>query len=285
MQNTSFTFDLEDHILNLKYGYHKRSVDDSYYSYEKYFNKIMEFLDNNSIKATFFIVGKILYEKPSIIKSIFNSGHEIALHSYDHTDHRKLYNKQKFLQTTYQVKSGIEDLISHRIFGYRAPSFTIDINNLWIIDILSELNFTYSSSLKGFKKPNENRFPNSPFIWPNTDLCEIPIFQSSLWNLVNFCFSGGIYFRYLPKSILNILFKKYDKKNNIFYCHSHDFDKSMIMYYNFFNKSVLRVIIQMFFRDKNFNKLNYFANYFSKKTIIDRINKKEILFGKLNEHI
>ncbi|GEM_PF-442550 len=46
--------------------------------------KIIGILDKNDIKATFFLVGKMISRYPEIVRKIKESGHEIANHTYTH---------------------------------------------------------------------------------------------------------------------------------------------------------------------------------------------------------
>jgi peptidoglycan/xylan/chitin deacetylase (PgdA/CDA1 family) len=46
--------------------------------------KLLDILDHHNVKATFFMVGKEIESHPEIVQSIFQSGHSIGYHSYDH---------------------------------------------------------------------------------------------------------------------------------------------------------------------------------------------------------
>lgn len=46
--------------------------------------KILDILDKYDIKATFFVVGKMVDVNPDILKRIYNEGHSIGNHSYSH---------------------------------------------------------------------------------------------------------------------------------------------------------------------------------------------------------
>ncbi|MCK4311491.1 MAG: polysaccharide deacetylase family protein [Candidatus Cloacimonetes bacterium] len=49
-----------------------------------YTGKILDILERNKIKATFFIIGKKALENPELVKRIISKGHEIGNHSYSH---------------------------------------------------------------------------------------------------------------------------------------------------------------------------------------------------------
>ena len=46
--------------------------------------KILSILDNYNIKATFFVVGPKSTFKNNLLKKIVQSGHQLAIHSYEH---------------------------------------------------------------------------------------------------------------------------------------------------------------------------------------------------------
>lgn len=52
--------------------------------------KILEILNNNGLKATFFLTGKFIEKYPETVKKIIGDGHEIGNHSYSHPYFTKL---------------------------------------------------------------------------------------------------------------------------------------------------------------------------------------------------
>ena len=46
--------------------------------------KIIDILNEFGIKATFFIIGENAYKYPSIVKSLYDNGHQVANHSWSH---------------------------------------------------------------------------------------------------------------------------------------------------------------------------------------------------------
>lgn len=49
-------------------------------------NKILNILEENNIKATFFLTGKWAEQNPELVKKISRAGHEIYNHTYSHPD-------------------------------------------------------------------------------------------------------------------------------------------------------------------------------------------------------
>jgi peptidoglycan-N-acetylglucosamine deacetylase len=70
-------------------------------------NKILDVLDKNRVKATFFWLGKNLVGNKQIIEKAKKSGHQIANHSWDHTNG---YDLDENLIWEQQVARTIEEL-------------------------------------------------------------------------------------------------------------------------------------------------------------------------------
>jgi len=64
--------------------------------------KILRVLDKEGIKATFFVVGKMVEKYPSLLKEIWEEGHDVGNHTYSHPDLTKLSKQdiQKELDKT-----------------------------------------------------------------------------------------------------------------------------------------------------------------------------------------
>lgn len=84
--------------------------------------KILKILEENSIKATFFLLGRNIVERESLVKTIVNHGHLIASHSHSH------YHAWKDLpwKAVSDIKQGwkiINNVISteNKKFPYRPP--------------------------------------------------------------------------------------------------------------------------------------------------------------------
>ena len=83
--------------------------------------KILNTLDNNDIKATFFFDGSWVKKNPDIAKSIYESGHEIGNHAYSHPD-LKQYSKEKTIEELVKTNSIIEETINTKPKWFAPPS-------------------------------------------------------------------------------------------------------------------------------------------------------------------
>ena len=188
-------------------------------------------LDEYGAKATFFILGFVAEEHPELVKRIASMGHEIASHGYGH----QLVYKQtsnEFREDVYKSKCMLEDLIGKPVLGYRAPSWSITEQSFWALSILNELGFKYDSSIFPFKNflygvEGAPRFSYQAkkYCEDAGDLLEIPPSTIQL-PMLNLPFSGGFYFRALPKFMISACAKKVNAENQpvIFYLHPREID-------------------------------------------------------------
>lgn len=153
-------------------------------------DKLKEF----NIKAGFAIIGKFVEKYPDIHKRVVDEGHEIINHTYTHPDNPHFAPDRYFNKLSYQEQKD-EIYKAHKVFyntleveciGFRTPHYG-NLHTESAYDILSELNYKYSSStascrVDGFSAPYIHR----------RDILEIPtgcslhfpmaIFDS--WNML-----------------------------------------------------------------------------------------------------
>ena len=56
--------------------------------------KVLDILEEEDVKATFFVIGKSVESYPEIVKRAYEEGHYIANHGYSH-DNNKLYKSEE----------------------------------------------------------------------------------------------------------------------------------------------------------------------------------------------
>jgi polysaccharide deacetylase family protein (PEP-CTERM system associated) len=185
--------------------------------------KLLNLLSKNQVKATYFILGKVIEEFPELIEEIKKEGHELACHTYSHP---LLYNisPEEFRVELKRCKELILPF-QNGYKGFRAPYFSIDTRSLWALDILKDEGFLYDSSIfpgssirtgiQGFRK-DIHVLENG--------LIEFPI---SNFRVTKFDFAvGGAYFRILPYGYFQRRLKKLLAKQPVlFYIHPWELDK------------------------------------------------------------
>ena len=221
------TFDIEDwfHILDNE---ETNSVDDwgQFPSrLEKNVNTILDLLDTNNQKATFFILGWIAEKFPNVIQEIAQRGHHIGCHSYAH---QLVYSqsKKEFKEDLKKAKDLIESVTCKSIDAYRAPGFSINSKSLWAYEILFEHGFSIDSSIFPANRAHGgiSSFPYAEPVLGNIDGNFIKLFPLNSKKVLgkSFIYSGGGYFRLFPSFLLQRWFKNDDYVMTYF--HPRDFD-------------------------------------------------------------
>lgn len=224
----AFTVDVEDYFqVSAFTSYIRRDEWNSLDSrIEKNIDKILSMLDLSGTKGTFFTLGWIAERYPQMVRTIVQEGHELASHGYGH-ERASNMSEKNFSDDVILAKCILEDISSIEIKGYRAPSFSINENNLWSYDCLRSAGYKYSSSTYPIKHDHYG-MPNSPrFAYTVREgLLEIPITTLRMWGK-NFPSSGGGYFRLLPYSISKLMINSVllrDQQSAMFYFHPWEID-------------------------------------------------------------
>lgn len=227
------TFDIEDwyHILDNA----ETATEKEWITFpsrlETGLSRILDMLDRNQQKATFFILGWIARNYPDCVAEIARRGHEIATHS---DMHGLVFNqsKQEFENDLRQSLDSIEAATGIRPTAYRAPGFSITESCQWAFEILARNGISTDCSI--FPAPRSHGgLPSFPQGFPcQLEVADghlLKVFPISFGNIAGrrFIFSGGGYFRLLPKPLLDQLFRKSDYVMTYF--HPRDFDPDQPM--------------------------------------------------------
>lgn len=85
-----------------------------------YTEKILDILDKNDAKGTFFVVGKNAESYPELLLREYRDGHEIGNHTYSHPDMNKI-SADKAVEEILLTQGIIEDITGERPVLFRAP--------------------------------------------------------------------------------------------------------------------------------------------------------------------
>lgn len=192
------TFDIEEWFVEKAFHGNRQ---EKYSEFDAYLGKILDLLDETRKKATFFCVGKMAVDIPSVIRTIETRGHEIGCHSYVHTWLNKMTRNEAMEDTRIAVDS-LEQCLGKKVLSYRAPAFSIGESNKWAFEILSEFGIERDASIYPASR-DFGGFPNfgskEPTIvsYGGISIKEFPICTTSLFGK-EFAYSGGGYFRFFP---------------------------------------------------------------------------------------
>ena len=187
IKNILLSFDIEEFDLPLEFGKNISEKDQLEIS-RRGTEKIIELLNKNNIKATFFVSAKFAERYPELIKTI-SKNHEIGLHCLEHRDD---YSKMDEKEAYIKIKTGkeiIEKIISKKIIGFRSPRFQqvpyVILNKIGII-YDSSLNPTYiPGTYNNFFSSRKNISKNNIKIVPISvsPVLRLPIFWLAFRNL------------------------------------------------------------------------------------------------------
>ncbi len=159
---------------------------------------VLELFDSAGVTATFFVLGWVAEQYPSLLRQIADLGHEIASHGYSHYQVRD-QNEHAFREDVERSKKLIEDVAGVPAHGYRAASFSIGVQTPWAYDVLAEAGHRYSSSTYPIRHDRygmheASRFPRFESA---TGIIELPVTTVEVAGMRLPCGGGG-YFRLLP---------------------------------------------------------------------------------------
>lgn len=226
----AMTIDVEDYFqVSAFESYIPRSLWDSMpCRIESNMDRILDLLDQKRIKATFFTLGWIAGRYPQMINRMVENGHELASHGWGHRRVTEL-NPTEFREDIHRSKSLLEDISGQAVIGYRAPSFSINSQNLWALDSLAEAGYRYSSSIypvqhDHYGMPDSPRFAYYPR--GENGILEIPVTTVRLWGR-NFPAAGGGFFRFWPYILSKWFINRINLSESqavIFYFHPWEID-------------------------------------------------------------
>jgi polysaccharide deacetylase family protein (PEP-CTERM system associated) len=224
----ALTIDVEDYfqVSALAPHFPRKNWDAVPCRVERNVDLILDLLDQRGAKATFFTLGWVAERFPQLVRRIADGGHEVASHGYCH-ERASAMTPKAFLADIALAKAVLEDIAGHRVTGYRAPSFSIGMQNLWAHDTIAEAGYVYSSSVYPVKHdhygiPDAPRFP----YLLESGLMEIPVTTMRLLGR-NWPAGGGGYFRLLPYAVSRWQIARVnrdDRRPAIFYFHPWEVD-------------------------------------------------------------
>ncbi len=195
---------------------------------ERNIDRILSLLEKKGINATFFTLGWIAKRYPSMVRRIVENGHELASHGCDHDRVTEL-GSDEFYKDIADSKKILEDISGFPVIGYRAPSFSINKQNYWALNLLEEAGYLYSSSIypvhhDHYGIPDAPRFAFYPN--PTGKLLEVPITTVNLLGR-NIPVGGGGYFRLWPYAVSRWFIQRVnekDRRSAVFYFHPWEID-------------------------------------------------------------
>ena len=155
------SFDIEEFDMPLEYG---KTI-----SFEEQISisiagseKILDLLEKYQIKATFFSTATFAIHAPQIIHRIVSNGHEIASHTYYHSNFK--------ISHLLKSKQKLEELTGQQVVGFRMPRMqAVDENEVF------KAGYQYNSSVNPTYLPGRyNNFHVSRTFFRQDGVLQIP---------------------------------------------------------------------------------------------------------------
>jgi len=191
--------------------------------------RLLDLFETHNVQGTFFVLGWVAEQYPSLVREIASRGHELGSHSYWH---RLVYRQtpDEFRTDLVRSKKVIEDAAGHEVVAYRAPSFSITGKSLWALEILVEEGFRIDSSIfpiyhDRYGIPDARRDLHA-FDTARGEIWEFPAAVHRILG-VNLPISGGGYFRLLPIRLTTRWLadvNRTQKRPFVFYIHPWELD-------------------------------------------------------------
>lgn len=173
--------------------------------------RIIDLLAEFEVLATFFILGSVAEEEPSLAPLIASGGHEIASHGYSHRLVSEL-GPEAFRHEVRRTGEILERQCGCKPIGFRAPQWSLRREDSWAFEILRAEGYRYDSSLNPLPLVGDGSGPRNPFRIETGcgDILEIPpmVTPSPVGNLPT---GGGWGFRFFPLRMICNTVRAYNR--------------------------------------------------------------------------
>jgi peptidoglycan-N-acetylglucosamine deacetylase len=190
--------------------------------------KILALLERHHCRATFFMLGSVAASIPELAPMIAVKGHEIASHGWSHTLVTDL-GSAAFRDELVATAELLERQTGQRPCGFRAPRWSLCRKKTpWAFEILTELGYSYDSSLTPLAAIGDPCGPLHPHRIQTSHgaLWEIPPFVTST-PLGNLPTGGGWGFRFFPFYLIKRTLQRYEAGGQpaVLFVHPRELDQ------------------------------------------------------------
>jgi polysaccharide deacetylase family protein (PEP-CTERM system associated) len=232
MMRNALTVDVEDYFHVTAFS---RQIDPATWDrfplrVERNTHRLLDLFAEQSVQATFFVLGWVAERCPGLVRTIAERGHEVACHGYSH---QLIYEQTPavFREETVRAKMCLENQAQRPVLGYRAASYSITKRSLWALDILAELGFTYDSSIfpvhhDRYGIPGSPRWPYRLDTPSSGSIIEFPPATLAIGGY-RLPVAGGGYFRLYPYQLTRFALSRINRSERqpfVFYLHPWEID-------------------------------------------------------------
>jgi polysaccharide deacetylase family protein (PEP-CTERM system associated) len=188
--------------------------------------KILALLDEHGQKATFFMLGSVADNDPTLALMICSAGHEIASHGYSHRLVTDL-TPQQFRDELQLTERLLVEQTGQRPIGYRAPQWSLSEQTGWAFAILREQGYRYDSSLNPLPLVGSSQGSRTAYRLDGegAGLWEVPPMVTRSW-LGNLPTGGGWGFRFFPLRMIFSTIEALNRRHHpaVLYLHPREMD-------------------------------------------------------------
>lgn len=197
------SFDIEEFDMPFEYGKTISFEDQMNISIEGT-SLILDLLEKHQVKATFFSTVVFAINAPEIINRIIKDGHEIASHSYYHSDFK--------IAHLLESKEKLEQITNTKVIGFRMPRMQpVDEKEIF------KAGYRYNSSINPTYLPGRyNNFSKPRTYFKQDGVWQIPASVSPIIRFPLFWLSFHNLPLWVYKIICSLTFLK-DKYLNIYF--------------------------------------------------------------------
>ena len=187
--------------------------------------QLLEIFARTQTRATFFVLGQVAEGFADLVREIYDEGHEIATHGYEH---RFIYRQspEEFASDVRRSMDLLASIIGAPVRGYRAPYFSITRKSLWALPVLQQLGIQYDSSIHPVLN-HRYGIAAAPRLPHRTEagILEVPVTTYPVGPL-NLPCGGGVYFRIQPYWLVRQFFERLQRRGEpiVFYLHPWELD-------------------------------------------------------------
>ena len=178
--------------------------------------------------VSFFVLAWVAGRLPGLVREICARGHEVASHGCTH-DLCVSQSGEDLLRDLVESRQTLEDITGRSVYGYRAPSFSINDN---VLEFVRDAGYLYDSSYNSFSLhgrygrlavPENGDTGASGVMQPVEGLFELPVSNVRLGRRV-IPWGGGAYFRLIPEKIFRAGVRRILKKQGSYVMYLHPWE-------------------------------------------------------------
>ncbi|WP_395059829.1 polysaccharide deacetylase family protein [Flavobacterium sp.] len=201
------SFDIEEFDMPFEYG-KKISFDEQIAISIQGTIAILDLLQKHDVKSTFFSTVTFAINAPDVIKRIIAEGHEMASHSYYHSDFK--------VEHLLESRLKLEEITNTKVIGYRMPRmYPVDEKEIF------KAGYLYNSSINPTYLPGRYNHLDKPRTYFKQEgVWQIPASVSPIIRFPLFWLS----FHNLPLWLYQFLVKWTIKKDNYLNIYFHPWE-------------------------------------------------------------